>query len=435
MQLHKAFLIIALSLLFTACYPISNVEMDLVTPLGDPRSEMLKNLVSERYPTFVYQREGIENNTQDLIPLDGFDARMKAAYVLVNETETGPMHLLIIEDAEVPKLLYDVPCLTQKIQNISWADLNGDDRLELMVSYVSDDSSNGLFEAYTFSETVEKVFTSTFNNWVYGTLYESASPMLYVITETLTQEGIRLYTLEERNPANRFELVNQVHLDLNYGATHMIIGQVNDQQRGVFMDGVVGAHSGITEIVAPVAGGLKSLTQNEDEINESTYKPYYAETEDVDNDGILEVPFMTPAIGDEDLAMYETSWVYTWRELSAGGQWVDKAASVESYGIGRMLIPLSWVPSLGVETVYYQNSRSTMTLLYDDGEMRENWIEFSMIPSEDYRPEDYPNAVMIEEDPLFVLLLTVAENARDQGMTLSTEEIIAAFTPEPWLKD
>lgn len=435
MTMKKGIILIWMSVVLTACYPISNVEKNLVPPLAGVQSEVLRNLIEGKYPEFVYHTSTKNSEEDPSVEVENFFKGKDLSYVLIHEEDQGPMHLLLIRGDEKPTILYDVACFTKEIQRIEWADVSGDIGKELMVSYISEGKSDGLFEVYTFSETAEKIYTGSFNHWIYGSLESGKKPYLYAVVETLTQEGIRLYTLEEKDPQEHFETRASVHLDLNYGATDLQIGQVNEAQRGIFVDGSVGAHSAVTDIVIRSEGKLKSVTQNSDGINEITFKPYYAAAKDIDLDGIIEVPFMSAAIGDEDLAMYETSWVYSWKELTKGGVWQTKKTTLDTYGLGSFEFPEDWLPYLGVETVYQADNSTDTTLLYDNGEMREPMITFYLIPAEKFDESLYPEAVIIEKKPLYVILFTLHKGNQNKMMQLTPEEISKSFKPEPWLNE
>lgn len=435
MTIKKGMVLIGMALALTACYPISNVEKNLVPPLAGVQSEVLRHAVSEKYPEFVYHNPVKTPDSDPRVVIENFFKDGNASYVLIHEQDQGPMHLLVLNEDENPTILYDVACFTKEIQRIEWADVSGDSGKELLVSYISEGKSDGLFEVYTFGDRAEKIYTSSFNHWVYGTLDPGEGPFLYAVVETLTQEGIRLYTLEVRDPRDKFESKSSVHLDLNYGATEIQIGQVNERQSGIFVDGSMGAHSAVTDIVVRSEGGLKSLTQNADGINEITFKPYYAAAKDVDDDGIMEVPFMSAAIGDEDLAMYETSWIYSWKSLNFEGDWITKVTTIDTYGLGSFQFPVDWLPYLGVETIYQSDNSTDTTLFYDNGEIREPMITFYLIPSERYDESLYPDSVIIEKKPLYVILFTLHKGNQNKMMQLTPEEISKSFKPEPWLNE
>jgi hypothetical protein len=435
MSIKKGVILIWMAVVLTACYPISNVEKNLVPPLEGVHSEVLRQLIEDKYPEFVYHTPTKKTEDDPLIEVEDFYMGVNLSYVLIHEQDQGPMHLLLVQGDDKPVILFDVACFTKEIQRIEWADVSGDTGKELMVSYISEGKSNGLFEVYTFGDTAEKIYTGSFNHWVYGTLESGKTPYLYAVVETLTQEGIRLYDLEEKDPQKQFETRDSVHLDLNYGATDLQIGQVNEFQRGVFVDGGVGAHSSVTDIVMRSEGKLKSATQNPEGINETTFKPYYAAAKDIDSDGIIEVPFMSPAIGDENLAMYETSWVYSWKALTKDGVWHTKATTLDTYGLGSFQFPEDWLPYLGVETVYQSDNSTDTTLLYDNGEIREPMITFYLIPAERFDEKLYPEAIIIEKKPLYIILFTLHKGNQNRMMQLTPEEISKSFKPEPWLNE
>lgn len=424
-------LLFVICLVLTGCYPVSNIEKNLVPPIGNFELESLTKAIREKYPEFVYYSMQDQGNSV-MMPINPEDPLDPLNYALIQEAENGPIHLLVVDKTMPIQLIHDIYSPSKDIQQLKWWDIRGGVAKELMISFFAEDLMANVFEIYTFENGVAEIYSNTCNNWIYGDL-DSAGNYLYIVKGTKTSEGFNRFTLEQVEPAENFRKTDSLRLDLFYGVEDIQIGNMNPTQKALFLDGVSGAHSGVTELVRVLDGDLTALLQSPNGINEATLRPYYSPSKDVDHDGVIEVPFMQPAKGDEELAMYETNWITQWKSLSENGSWLTKAYTTDAYGIGTIEVDPVWLPYLGVDSVYEYNGASSITLLYHDNTLREPLLSYYMVPKEYYDEKQYPDGVMIQESPLYVLFYVRHSGGETNMIQWTDEEIRSAITPETWL--
>lgn len=93
------------------------------------------------------------------------------------------------------------------------------------------------------------------------------------------------------------------------------VGLAAEGTMGIFLDAGLGAHSSETELIVMRDGKLKNVFYNEEKgIIEETFRAYSTLNEDIDNDGIIEIPLLRQPIGHEHTAMADIPWISSWHK-------------------------------------------------------------------------------------------------------------------------
>lgn len=147
----------------------------------------------------------------------------------------------------------------------------------------------------------------------------------------------------------------------------LLVGNASPDKPAAFVETMLGAHSGCTEIFFL---GQDGLTRAFPDPYAATFKPYPLPSADVNGDGIVEVGGFVQPPGTEDLAMVEIPWVQTWQRWDGNDglsgtileRYVDYDAGYE------FDIPASWAGKFTIERPAAQPSEVVFSLADNDGQ-------------------------------------------------------------------
>jgi hypothetical protein len=122
------------------------------------------------------------------------------------------------------------------------------------------------------------------------------------------------------------------------------IGQVRENQKGIFVELGLGAHSAITEIVVEENGEYKNVLPRKDEYDFSpTFKPYPLYSMDINNDGIVEVGMQTEPLEASHYSMADMPWINNWYQWDGNHGLKKVLEEYSNYSQGyRLIVPESW---------------------------------------------------------------------------------------------
>jgi len=230
------------------------------------------------------------------------------------------------------------------LENVLYEDMTGDGYPEILLSWRCWDDLRKELRIYTINNSKpELIMDGIYTEMVSADMNGDKIP------EIITLELNKPYSPEDQTSTARsymydgtkFELQDEVDMDAYVGGYEQIlVGQVNNEQTGIFIDSVVGAHSGETELLLLEEGELVNASP---EVEEISFKPYPLPSTDVNGDGIIEIGTMTYLIGYENACMVNTMWLQQWYQMDPVGELAHVIDTVWNYhGMLRFVIPERW---------------------------------------------------------------------------------------------
>ncbi len=135
-------------------------------------------------------------------------------------------------------------------------------------------------------------------------------------------------------------------------AVHMTTGQLESGETAVFVDNKFENDNGMqTDIYTLRDKSLENLALS---ANISTYRPlsmYYSD--DVDGDGLVEIPQFQAMPGYETVALADTVWMIDWYDFNAGALHRPNRVFTTYHSLNeewRLILPEKWRGSITVQT-------------------------------------------------------------------------------------
>lgn len=263
----------------------------------------------------------------------------------------------------------DIEGLGQDIAYADFKDLDNDSKLELMIGWSGGQGLDGDLDIYTWQDSKLKLSSrEKYTEMAVGDLdgdlnQEIITLVLNKIDPANQWAKAYLYEFNE----NELKCMDKYEMDGYIGAyTRVCIGNVSKERKAVFIDMGVGAHSAYTDILVLEAKHLQSiLTDEKADAFEKTFKPYPSNSEDINNDNIIEVGLFRQPPGYEEAAMVEIPWIETWYQWD-GKTGLKKVGESrwDYFGGYRFTVPEKWEDRFTLKKEIDSDDREQAVIFY-----------------------------------------------------------------------
>lgn len=244
-------------------------------------------------------------------------------------------------------------------RDIAWfklIDLDKDGKTEFLTGWIGGFDSPNVLEVYSYKS---KAVRNEKGRW---TLPPARSLPYYlvdvgeidgdnltdiaVVTEIGSSGEIAIptYYLSVYTWSNN-DMKKQLKLQLPEGVNsfeRMLIGSISERHQGIVLEGNTGAHSMLTYMYAWENNNL-SLVYPDRSLGHEGFSGKPTMSEDINNDGIIELQWVREAPGYSDISYAETTWINEWIQWDGEKQFVKVAEQYLEYTYGvKVNIPESW---------------------------------------------------------------------------------------------
>jgi len=128
----------------------------------------------------------------------------------------------------------------------------------------------------------------------------------------------------------------------------ILVGQLQDVPVAVYAASTVEDTALITDVYAVVDGELSNVTfSNESGTSVQTLRNYYVYADDIDNDGVTELPSLTTMVPLDDSGSLDRHDLIRWYSMTSDGAEIDKMYTYHSFVDGwYMELRKQWAPRL-----------------------------------------------------------------------------------------
>ncbi|QRG68073.1 VCBS repeat-containing protein [Brevibacillus choshinensis] len=230
-----------------------------------------------------------------------------------------------------------------ELDYVMFTDITGDHIPEMMIGFGGGDDLNKELSVYSLAEgSLQELLKQTYSVMAVGDLNgDHVSELALVIHDhnNLTSKA-QVYgaTQKKLGKLTELELDGSVN-----GYEQAIIGKASANQNGLFIEAGLGAHSASTDLLVWDNGQLRNPLAKIDGQMDLTFKPYPLYSEDINDDGIIEIGVSTQPLGTDDLPMAAIPWIssYFHWDGATGLTHVEDHYQNYSYGIDFQ-IPQKW---------------------------------------------------------------------------------------------
>lgn len=354
-----------IALLLSAVMLLSGCAMQTVEDMYrvPRRSEDYNNLQSAIDSAmngleYAAPRSGENQQTVQMADLNGDGV---GEYLLFARAKTEkPMHILIFSRTGGGyQLLETIESRGTAFEQVEYVDIDGIPGLELVVGRQVSDQVLRSVSVYTFSRgAAEQLMVSNYSRFLTCDLDENGSSELMILHPGETDEDnavATLYSFREGTMERSREMDLSGRVD---SVKRIMVSRLDGHVPAVYVASAVNESAIITDVFALKDGLFTNISfSNESGTSVQTLRNYYVYADDIDNDGILELPGLITMRPITESRAAERQYLIRWFALDLEGGEVDKLHTFHNF-LGGWYLELD---SDWAERVTVQQNGSTYT--------------------------------------------------------------------------
>lgn len=256
-------------------------------------------------------------------------------------------------------------------EQVEYADMDGHGGVEIVVGSQLADQVVRSVSVYSFTDSmsVTTLLTTGSSKFITVDLDRDGMTELFVLRpgQTEADNGIaELYGMEN----GILERSNEVNMSESVGnLKRIIVGKLYDGKSAVYVASAVEDTMLITDVYAWLSGTLTNVSfSHEAGTSVKTMRNYYVYADDIDNDGVVELPYLITMMPMADGTSAERHDLIRWYAMKSDGTEVDKMFTFHNF-VGGWYLELNeeWASRLTVlqqgnnYEFYLWNQRFTQT--------------------------------------------------------------------------
>lgn len=446
----------------TACsYSASNIDTLLQPPkLSQQQNEIYAALESstDKNVKLIYPKKGDFTSAFLINNID--DEPTQEAIVFYEKpsssSATMPVRISVLDQIDGKWVsMCEVGVEGTGVEKVSF--LNVDNKIYVIISFMLLNKSDKLVNFYCFSNgMLQQMFMTTCNSYeIFDIDGDEKSEIITIDTKEkdtelrmVTAKAFRiradgLYEIsspvaEEKSAGGVFSAstdsltgIGSALMDPNViEYLEMYKGKLRDDTPALYIDCLKSNNTISTEILVMRNGTLSNLIYSANEKYDMVYKTtrqYGSFLDDLNNDGVYEIPIQVPALGYEELEVHQRLNFTQWYNYIRDELVLIKTTYVD-YQLGfAFILPDSWVGKISAESVI---NESKITFY----EYNNNQIDYSkeILCIKVMKKSDYTNPIVMEEYQMFEengqLLYFYMDDYSQSELKLNSGEILSYFT-------
>jgi len=329
----------------------------------------------------------LAGENQQTVQTADLDGDGKQEYlVFAKGISERPLRVLVFrESGDAFEHLYTLESNGSAFDLVEYVQMDGKGGMEMVVGQQLSDQVLRSVSVYTFKNgEAEQLLNTKYTKFLTADMDADNLSELFVLRPGLTDTdkgvaelyGIENGVMERSNEVNMSETVSNLK--------RIVAGKLHDGEAAIYTACAVEDTALITDVYAYFDGMLKNVSlSSESGTSVKTLRNYYVYADDIDNDGIVELPLlinMQPLHGGDNSDRHE---LIRWYAMKSDGSEVDKLYTYHNF-VGGWYAELNadWAPRLmvdirGNESVFYiwdetyENATKIVTIYSLTGQARE----------------------------------------------------------------
>ena len=335
------------ALVLPLCGCVMTVDQMYVPPR---RSESYKNLqaVMDKYMAGMEYCAPITGENQQSVQMaDLTGDGVKEVVVFVRGSDEHPLKVLIFRlEGDTYEPLSFIEATGTAFDQVEYIQLDGKPGLEMVVGRQVSDQVLRNVTVYSFQTgEPEQLLTVNYQKFLTLDMNEDGRGDLFVLRPGRTDTDcgvVELYSAPQGN------VVRSAEVSLSTSVTQLKrirTGSLHDGEKAVFVASLMDQETIVTDVYALVNGELTNVSMsNESGTSVKTVRNYYVYAEDIDGDGVLELPGLVTMRSPNLERSGEREHLIRWYSLGSDGSEHDKCYTYHNYLQG-------WYMNLGDELI------------------------------------------------------------------------------------
>lgn len=326
-----------LALSLTGCDALNlNVDELLVAPKleGDmhPVQMALESFTDDditlKYPAFGEYRSAFV-----MKDIDENGREEAFAFYSTTEDSTVTMHINVIENIDGQwQSKGDLSIVGNGIESVSFADLDGDNRLEIIVGWYVFGTTEKQVGVYTYDKNIlTQRAIESYTNFMVADLTSDKTDDLVVIYLNTTEKvaSAKLLSLSDTG------ITEAGITTLDGGVSSYfdpVLSSLTDGTPALYIDAVKGSGM-LTEIIWYKDSALHGIYNPDTPEDSKTYRNGTTQSRDYDQNGIVDIPLSEILVSTEQMADSDKVYYTNWTEFS-GEEFILRSSAFMNYSDG-----------------------------------------------------------------------------------------------------
>ena len=362
---------------------------------------------------------GEQRQTVQMADLDG---DLEDEYLLFAKgTSNFPLRILIFDKTEDSYVHIDtIESSGSAFDVVEYVQMDERPGMELVFGRQLNDQVIRSLSVYTFRDgQAHQLVSTNYSKFLTANLNGDKYSELIVIRpgDSLTDHGIvEMYSVEDNIMERSVEASMSAPVD---NIKRLLVGKLHNGQTAVYVASSVGDSALVTDVYALVNDSFTNVTfSNESGTSVKTIRNYYVYAEDIDSDGVVELPCVIPMkqlprVG----ASASDQYLIRWYAMTADGGEVDKRYTYHNF-VGGWYLEVDSIISSRL-TVAQRSSDFDFYLWDESGEIADHLMTISVFTGQNRLEQSAANGLL----PIFstesvVYAVALEELAEDYGITV-----------------
>ncbi len=344
-------LAVLLAVVFTGC--MRTVDQMYRLPKRSEEFQELQLAIDQSMADMEYCAP-LSGENQQVVQMADLNGDGTEEYLLFAKSDSErPLRIIIFAQAEDKFVLVQtIESNGSAFDQVEYVQMDDQSGVEVVFGSLLSDKVLRSVSVYTFSQDLkaELLVSTGYTRFLTVDLDEDQLHELFVLRpgQTETDYAVaELYGVED----GVMERSNEVSMSQSVDKLkRIVIGDLYGGQRAVYVASATDETSLITDVYTIVEGKLANVSlSNESGTSVKTLRNYYVYADDIDSDGIIELPALLPMRTLEETASTERHQLIRWYAMTPDGEEVDKQYTYHNL-VGGWYLELneSWAPRLMV---------------------------------------------------------------------------------------
>ncbi len=270
----------------------------------------------------------IAGDNQQSVQMADLDGDGEQEYLVFAKSSSQlPLRILVFDRVDKELAHTDtIECSGAAFEQVEYIQMDKLPGVEIVVGCRVSDQLVRSAMVYTFaSGEAEQVVSASYRNFITVDMDSDGISELFVLRpgETENDRGVaELYTMK----SGIMERSNEVSMSGPADKLkRIVVGKLHDGYTAVYVASAVEDTALITDVYALVGGLLTNVSlSKESGTSVQTLRNYYVYADDIDNDGVIELPSLVTMIPLDDMDVAERRDLIRWYAMGSDGSTVNK---------------------------------------------------------------------------------------------------------------
>ena len=323
----SALLVVIAVLILCGC-SMRTVQELYQLPLRSEEYTNLQSVMNQAMTGFEYSAP-VNGENQQTVQTADLDGDGQPEYILFAKgTSDKPMQIFVFSgDGENYELVDTIESTGSAFDRVEYIQMDDKPGLEMVVGRQVSDQVVRSVSAYSMIDgQMEQMMSANYTQFVTCDLDRNGQMEVFVLRPGDGEKGVGVLYLMMKGTMERSEEVNMSESADNI--KRIMVSKLQGGVPAVYVASSVTGSSGIiTDVYAAVDGALVNVSfSNESGTSVQTLRNYYVYADDIDNDGVLELPYLISTESPEENASGggESQYVIRWYAMSVDGSEINK---------------------------------------------------------------------------------------------------------------